>query len=74
MRRRVHAGCGIDNPFRAWTWVALIAAQVIVWPVILLTGSLWACLGYLPWVLVNVAVSWWEHVHAPGTMYRTWWP
>jgi len=72
--RRVHAGCGLRNPFVPWLWAALIASQGIMWPVLLLTGSWLAYLAWLPWLLVLALLLRWERVHSPEKMYRTWSP
>ncbi len=73
-RRRVHAGCGIRNPWLKWIWITLALAYAISFPVDLLTGSLWGMAGYLPWVLANAGMAWWEKAHPPPGMYRSWHP
>lgn len=71
---RAHVGCGTHDPFYGLIWPLLIAGLVIMWPVNLALQTLWGCLAMLPWLINVLCIIWWEHVHAPDKMFKTWWP
>jgi hypothetical protein len=71
-----HVGCGLTNPF-APTWLIYVAtwsATLLSGLMVIFTGSWWWEFG---WLLLPVLLGpsiWWEIVHRPSAMYRTWWP
>jgi hypothetical protein len=73
--KRVHEGCGTDNPFPKWfLWAASSSGAMLSMVLVLATGSWWGELGWLATPAVLSPWAWWEFVHAPSKMYRTWWP
>ena len=69
-----HSGCGIHNPFAWMNWAGLIAGAVLANTIILAAHTLWGLLGWLIWGFSLVPLVWWEFVHSPAKMYRTWEP
>ena len=72
--KRVHAGCGIRNPWMGWTWMFLGLAIIISLPVNILLQTLWGLAAYTPWVVAMIGTGVWSWRHRPSEMYRTWYP
>ena len=73
---RVHAGCGTRNPYaRTWMiWTAAAISWLLSELLVIFCHTLWGELGWLVLLLLAAPSVWWEFVHSPGKMYRTWWP
>jgi hypothetical protein len=73
---RAHEGCGIDNPF-AKLWIIRAACwgagglSIVIY---LVTRSWWSQLAWLLMPVILAPSIWWELVHWPSKMYRTWRP
>ncbi len=73
---RVHEGCGIVNPYasKLLVYSCCYSGCVLSSALLILTQSWW---GELGWLLTPVSLAplmWWEFVHRPSAMYRTWQP
>jgi hypothetical protein len=70
-----HVGCGTKNPFgRFWINVSCWLPAALSGALVVFTGSWWWELTWLLAVVGLAPMFWWEFVHSPSKMYRTWWP
>ena len=53
----------MTNPYTPWMWVALVATQAVVWPVVLIAGSWWGFAGYAIWAASIILALTWERRH-----------
>jgi hypothetical protein len=73
--KRIHEGCGMKNPWPTWfIWTACFVAGFLSAAVVIMADSWWGELAWLSLPVLLAPVIWWEFVHAPSKMYRTWWP
>jgi hypothetical protein len=72
---RKHEGCGIRNPWsKSYIWATSFVGVILSFVLVMTTGSWWGELGLLILPVLLLPVLWWEFVHAPSKMYKTWWP